>query len=80
MQMNPESRTMLPKMAFSGFASRYREPTLDEGFQDITKVDFKVCFSVAVDAPRMLRGRLTYFPQFVGTEAQKALWRKYWVS
>lgn len=42
-QMNPESRTMLPKMAFTGFASRYREPTLDEGFDDITKVNFKVC-------------------------------------
>jgi hypothetical protein len=41
-QMNPESRTMLPKMAFTGFASRYREPTTDEGFDDITKVSFKV--------------------------------------
>ena len=41
-QMNPESRTMLPKMAFTGFASRYREPTADEGFDDITKVNFKV--------------------------------------
>ena len=41
-QMNPESRTMLPKMAFTGFASRYREPTVDEGFDDITKVNFKV--------------------------------------
>ncbi|KAM0689573.1 hypothetical protein Q7P36_010444 [Cladosporium allicinum] len=57
-QMNPESRTMLPKMAFTGFASRYREPTVDEGFDDITKVNFK----------------------FNGTEAQKAEWRKYWVS
>jgi hypothetical protein len=42
--MNPESRTILPKMAFTGFASRYREPTLDEGFDDITKVNFKVRF------------------------------------
>lgn len=33
---------MLPKMAFTGFASRYREPRLEEGFQDITKVDFNV--------------------------------------
>lgn len=41
-QNNPEKRAMLPKMAFSGFASRYREPKLEEGFQDITKVDFKV--------------------------------------
>lgn len=41
-KVNPESRTMLPKMAFTGFASRYREPSLNEGFQDITKVDFQV--------------------------------------
>lgn len=29
-------------MAFTGFASRYREPRVEEGFEDITKVDFKV--------------------------------------
>ena len=40
--MNPEKREMLPKMAFTGFAARYREPRVEEGFQDITKVDFKV--------------------------------------
>ena len=40
--MNPEKRTLLPKMAFTGFAARYREPKVEEGFQDITKVDFKV--------------------------------------
>jgi len=39
--MNPEKRTMLPKVAFTGFLSRYREPKLEEGFQDITKVDFR---------------------------------------
>ncbi|KAH0399525.1 hypothetical protein KCU89_g6119, partial [Aureobasidium melanogenum] len=39
--MNPESRTMLPKQAFTGFAARYSPPTLDEGFTDITKVDFE---------------------------------------
>lgn len=33
---------MLPKQAFTGFASRYRQPSLDEGFEDITKVDFQV--------------------------------------
>ena len=37
---------MLPKMAFTGFASRYREPKIDEGFQDITKVDFRVCITL----------------------------------
>ena len=39
---------MLPKVAFTGFASRYREPKVEEGFQDITKVDFKV--SSKIDA------------------------------
>lgn len=57
-QMNPESRTMLPKMAFSGFASRYREPKVEEGFEDITRVDFV----------------------FKGTEEQRQIWSKYWVS
>lgn len=50
LQMNPESRIMLPKMAFTGFASRYREPTLNEGFEDITRVDFKVSRKNAVEA------------------------------
>lgn len=40
--MNPEGRTLLPRMAFSGFASRYREPDTSEGLQDIKRVDFKV--------------------------------------
>jgi len=34
---------MLPRVAFTGFASRYKEPQLGEGFQDIVKVDFTVC-------------------------------------
>ncbi|KZF25768.1 putative DNA 3'-phosphatase Tpp1 [Xylona heveae TC161] len=39
--MNPEKRTLLPKVAFTGFTSRFREPTLEEGFEDIIKVDFQ---------------------------------------
>ncbi|KAK3074794.1 DNA kinase/phosphatase Pnk1 [Teratosphaeriaceae sp. CCFEE 6253] len=39
--MNPEKRDLLPKVAFTGFASRYREPKLEEGFEDITRIDFK---------------------------------------
>jgi len=42
--MNPEQRKILPRVAFTGFASRFREPALKEGFQDITKVEFQVCF------------------------------------
>jgi len=34
---------MLPKMAFTGFAARYREPKVEEGLEDITRVDFQVC-------------------------------------
>ncbi|KAI9831427.1 MAG: hypothetical protein M1819_005026 [Sarea resinae] len=38
---NPEKRIMLPKIAFTGFASRFREPATEEGFQDITRIDFR---------------------------------------
>ncbi|KAF2418763.1 putative DNA 3'-phosphatase Tpp1 [Tothia fuscella] len=38
--LNPEKRTMLPMVAFTSYAQRRQEPRLDEGFQDITKVDF----------------------------------------
>ncbi|KAF2018169.1 PNK3P-domain-containing protein [Aaosphaeria arxii CBS 175.79] len=40
-ETNPESRQILPKLAFTGYASRYREPQDAEGFQDIVKVDFQ---------------------------------------
>ncbi|KAK3949580.1 PNK3P-domain-containing protein [Pseudoneurospora amorphoporcata] len=39
--LNPESRTSLPKLAFSGFNARFKEPKVKEGFQDVTEVDFK---------------------------------------
>ncbi|KAI9676783.1 MAG: hypothetical protein M1829_002878 [Trizodia sp. TS-e1964] len=39
--MNPEGRPILPMLALVGYASRYQEPSLEEGFQDITAVDFK---------------------------------------
>ncbi|KAK1959652.1 polynucleotide kinase 3 phosphatase [Colletotrichum sublineola] len=38
--LNPESRTALPKMAFNGFKSRFKEPKVKEGFQDITEIEF----------------------------------------
>ncbi|OHE91870.1 polynucleotide kinase 3 phosphatase [Colletotrichum orchidophilum] len=38
--LNPESRTALPRMAFNGFKSRFKEPKVKEGFQDITEVEF----------------------------------------
>lgn len=39
--MNPESRVALPKLAFTGFKSRFKQPKVKEGFQDITEVEFK---------------------------------------
>ncbi|RPB28575.1 PNK3P-domain-containing protein [Terfezia boudieri ATCC MYA-4762] len=39
--VNPENRKILPRLAFTGYASRFKEPTLDEGFLDITKLEFE---------------------------------------
>lgn len=39
--MNPENRSILPSMAFTGWKSRFCKPTLAEGFQDITEVKFE---------------------------------------
>ncbi|KAF1928602.1 DNA kinase/phosphatase Pnk1 [Didymella exigua CBS 183.55] len=41
-ETNPENRTMLPKLAFTSFASRFRAPKLEEGFKEIITVDFEV--------------------------------------
>ncbi|KAM0795081.1 DNA kinase/phosphatase Pnk1 [Usnea florida] len=41
-KFNPENRSILPHSAFTAFASRFREPKLTEGFQDIIKVEFQV--------------------------------------
>lgn len=38
--MNPEKREILPGIAFKSFQQRFQEPKVDEGFEDITKVDF----------------------------------------
>lgn len=38
--MNPEKREILPGIAFKSFQQRFQEPKLNEGFEDITKVDF----------------------------------------
>ncbi|KAI2632592.1 PNK3P-domain-containing protein [Hypomontagnella submonticulosa] len=39
--MNPEARTALPGLAFNGFFSRFREPKVREGFQDVVEIEFK---------------------------------------
>ena len=38
--LNREDRQVLPKVAFTGFASRFKPPNPDEGFQDVTEVAF----------------------------------------
>lgn len=39
---NPEKRAILPYSAFASFASRFKEPTVQEGFQDVVRVEFQV--------------------------------------
>jgi bifunctional polynucleotide phosphatase/kinase len=39
--LNPESRTSLPGIAFGDFGRRFQEPTLSEGFEDIISVKFQ---------------------------------------
>ena len=41
-EFNPEKRSILPHSAFAGFNSRFKEPKVQEGFQDIIKVEFQV--------------------------------------
>ena len=41
-KFNPENRSILPHSAFTGFASRFKEPKVTEGFQDIIIVEFQV--------------------------------------
>ncbi|PYH46094.1 putative DNA 3'-phosphatase Tpp1 [Aspergillus saccharolyticus JOP 1030-1] len=39
--LNPESRTLLPGIAFGDFLRRFKEPSMDEGFKDIIRVEFQ---------------------------------------
>ncbi|PYH29708.1 putative DNA 3'-phosphatase Tpp1 [Aspergillus neoniger CBS 115656] len=39
--LNPESRTLLPGIAFGDFLRRFKEPSMEEGFQDIIRVEFR---------------------------------------
>ncbi|KAB8070236.1 polynucleotide kinase 3 phosphatase-domain-containing protein [Aspergillus leporis] len=39
--LNPESRALLPGIAFGDFGRRHKEPTMSEGFKDIIRVDFR---------------------------------------
>ncbi|KAF3491855.1 bifunctional polynucleotide phosphatase/kinase [Arthroderma uncinatum] len=39
--LNPESRTILPPMAFNDFVRRFEEPDVSEGFNDLVRVGFQ---------------------------------------
>ena len=39
---NPEKRAILPPSAFSSFASRFKEPSKQEGFEEIIVIRFQV--------------------------------------
>ncbi|RAH72675.1 putative DNA 3'-phosphatase Tpp1 [Aspergillus aculeatinus CBS 121060] len=41
LSLNPESRTLLPGIAFGDFLRRFKEPSMDEGFKDIIRVEFQ---------------------------------------
>ncbi|PLB46952.1 polynucleotide kinase 3'-phosphatase [Aspergillus steynii IBT 23096] len=49
--LNPESRTLLPGIAFGDFLRRFKEPALSEGLTDIVRVDFR--FRGNADAKRV---------------------------
>ena len=38
--MNPEKRELLPGIAFTSFRQRFQKPNLQEGFEDITEINF----------------------------------------
>jgi len=39
--MNPEKRTVLPRVAFTSYASRFNKPDVNEGFKDLTEIEFQ---------------------------------------
>lgn len=71
---------MLPKLAFTSFASRYRAPKLEEGFKEIVQVDFVVSIVHSYLPIAMVwYGRGANRAKFTGSDAQRALWSKYWI-
>lgn len=73
--MNPENRSILPKIAFTTFNSRFQQPSLDEGLSDITEVEFQVRRFAGLS---VLVARTDATLQFDGNEAEREVWSKYW--
>jgi len=38
--MNPESREILPQLAFNNFNAKFQEPKVSEGFEEVITIDF----------------------------------------
>ncbi|KAL8750405.1 MAG: hypothetical protein Q9184_006437 [Pyrenodesmia sp. 2 TL-2023] len=71
---NPEKRAILPHSAFSSFASRFKQPKVDEGFQDVVPVQFQVDESLTG-----LKLHADVFVQFQGDVEQRKLWSRFWI-
>ncbi|KAL8930154.1 MAG: hypothetical protein Q9208_000771 [Pyrenodesmia sp. 3 TL-2023] len=72
---NPEKRAILPHSAFSSFASRFKQPKVDEGFQDVVPLQFQVDQS-----PRKgFKLHADVFVQFQGDVEQRKLWSQFWI-
>jgi len=78
--MNPEARTMLPGIAFRSFVQRFQGPTLEEGFEDIYDVNFEVSYPPRCHVRTFTLLIFMAVSQFKGTDEQKKLWSRYWVS
>ena len=74
---NPEKRTILPHSAFAGFASRFKPPKIEEGFQDIVRVEFQVGSDPLVLGFCSLTILLP--DQFVGDDKERRIWSQYWI-
>ena len=78
---NPEKRSILPHSAFVGFTSRFKEPKVTEGFQDVIEVEFQVHFCLIDLIFASIRCADTDFvdTQFQGDEEQRRIWSLYWI-
>ncbi len=77
---NPEKRAILPHSAFFSFASRFKEPQAQEGFEEIISIPFQVSnvHGRPVVSVMSSTGSIT-LSQFQGDPEQRRTWAKYWV-
>lgn len=77
---NPENRSILPHLAFSSYASRFKKPSMAEGFDDIITLEFQVRYLYII-LTLIAKGKSNgwYCWQFDGDEQQRQIWSKYWV-